>query len=184
MAQALACVSAHELGIMSAKPSSNPDPAFEAIDPWRSEHLTIRRRNLPHFDVPGATYFVTFRAKAELSPAARDLVFATICACDQRIIDLEAAVVMADHLHLIFRLIHPYQLSQALQRIKGRSAHQINQLRNSRGSVWSDESFDHIIRHAQELEEKLEYVRQNPVSRGFVECPDDYRWLVIKRITG
>jgi REP element-mobilizing transposase RayT len=169
---------------MSAKPPSNPDTAFGPIDPWRSEHLTINRRNLPHLAVPGATYFITFRAKAELSPTARDVVFANICACDQQTIDLEAAVVMADHVHLMFRLIHPYRLSQVLQRIKGRSARQINRLLRSQGSVWSDESFDHIIRRAEELEEKLEYVRQNPVSRGLVASPDGYRWLVIKRITG
>ena len=170
---------------MSARRPSNPDTGLEPIDPWKSEHLTISRRNLPHLAVPGATYFITFRAKGELSPAARGVVFATICACDQQSIDLEAAVVvMPDHVHLIFRLIHPSQMSQVLQRIKGRSARRINRLLKSQGSVWSDESFDHIIRHADELEEKLEYVRQNPLTRGLVECPDDYRWLVIKRITG
>jgi hypothetical protein len=57
-------------------------------------------------------------------------------------------------------------------------------LLKSQGSVWSDESFDHITRHAEELEERLQYVRQNPVRRGLVECPDDYKWLPIKRNTG
>jgi len=46
-----------------------------------------------------------------------------------------------------------------------------------------DESFDHVIRHA-ELEEKLEYIRQNPVKRGLVDHPDGYKWLLIKSITG
>jgi len=39
------------------------------------------------------------------------------------------------------------------------------------------------IRHAAELEEKLEYVRQNPVKRGLVDHPHGYRWLLIKSIT-
>jgi hypothetical protein len=51
------------------------------------------------------------------------------------------------------------------------------------GSSWSDERFDHIIRHAEELEEKLQYIRQNPVTGGFVDHPDDYRWLVLRSIT-
>jgi len=53
----------------------------------------------------------------------------------------------------------------------------------SEGSVWSDESFDHIIRHAEGLAEKLEYVRQNPVTRGLIDHPDRYSWLFIKSIT-
>ena len=110
-------------------------------------------------------------------------MFATIRACNQTSIDLDAAVVMPDHAHLIFRLIEPYRLSQVLQRIKGGSASQINQMLKSEGSVWSDESFDHIIRHAGELEEKLEYIRQNPVKRGLVDHPDSYRWLFTKSIT-
>jgi hypothetical protein len=52
------------------------------------------------------------------------------------------------------------------------------------GSIWSDESFDHIIRQVEELEQKLEYIRQNPVTRGIVERPDDYRWLLLRSITG
>jgi REP element-mobilizing transposase RayT len=170
---------------MNSKPASNPDTdGFEPIHPWKSQYLTVRRRNLPHLAVPGATYFITFRAKTELSPAACDVVIATIRSCNQKSIDLDAAVVMPDHAHLIFRLIKPYELSQVLQRIKGRSARQINQMFKSEGSVWSDESFDHIIRHAEELEEKLEYIKQNPVKRGLIDHPDGYRWLFIKSVTG
>jgi len=52
------------------------------------------------------------------------------------------------------------------------SARQINQMVNGAGSVWSDESFDHIIRYAAELEEKLEYIRQNLVKRAQADHPD------------
>ena len=147
---------------------------------WR-----FRRRNLPHLEAPGATYFVTFRCRsADFSAETRDLVVAAILECDQERIDLDTAVIMPDHAHLIFRLIKPYELSQILQRINGRSARRINQTFNRKGSVWSDESFDHIIRHATELEEKLEYIRQNPVKRGLVNHTDGYKWLFIKSITG
>ena len=83
---------------MSGKPPSNPDMGgFDPIDPWKSQYLTVRRRNLPHLGVRGATYFITFRSKTKLLPAARDVVFATIRACNQTSIDLDAAVVMPDH---------------------------------------------------------------------------------------
>src|SRR5215469_15963877 len=131
---------------------------FAPIEPWKSEYLSVRRRNLPHLAVPGATYFVTFRTRprVELSPRARDLVLAAIQQCDKKSINVDAAVIMPNHVHLICRLIEPYELSQVLQRIKGRSAREINRMRKSSGSVWSDESFDHLIRQAAELEEKLE----------------------------
>jgi hypothetical protein len=41
-----------------------------------------------------------------------------------------------------------------------------------------------VGRHAAELEEKLEYISQNPVKRGLTSYPDRYEWLVIKSITG
>ena len=116
---------------MGRKESSDTDPQhFQEIDPWKSEDLVEKHRNLPHLEVPGATYFVTFRccSKIELPPQACDLVLEAILACDRISIDLDAAVVMPDHAHAIFRLINTSNLSQVLQRIKGRSARRINQV--------------------------------------------------------
>jgi hypothetical protein len=100
VAQALACVLKN---FMSKPPSHIDRPMFEPIDPWKSEELTFKRRNLPHVAVPGATYFVTFRCKAtaQLSPEAKDLVIDAIQACDGQSIDLDAAVIMPDHAHAI-----------------------------------------------------------------------------------
>ena len=103
---------------------------------------------------------------------------------NHKTIDLDAAVVMPDHVHAIFRVIEPYALSRVFQQIKGRSSRQINQLLSRQGRVWLVESFDHIIRHAQELEEKIEYLRQNPGKQGLEDNPSGYRWLFVKEITG
>jgi putative transposase len=162
------------------QPATAGAGGFEPVDPWKSEYLSRRRRNLPHLAVPGATYFVTFRTRPEVELRARDrdLVIANILECDQKSIDLDAAVVMPGTMSIFLRLIAPYDLGRVLQRIKGRSARQINQMLNRAGSVWSDESFDHVIRHATELEEKLEYIRQNPVKRGLADHPDRYEWCL------
>src|SRR5437667_124358 len=42
-----------------------------------------------------------------------------------------------------------------------------------------EESFDHVLRSQDSLEEKLEYLRQNPVRRGLARRPEDYPWLWI-----
>ena len=150
----------------------------EPIDPWKSEDLTFRRRNLPHLNVPGATYFITFRSQMFLPPDARDLVIAVIRDFTRQHIDLDAAVVMPDHVHLVIRLLRKEGLSQVLHLIKGRSARQVNQLLRREGPLWMDESFDHIIRNETELEEKIEYIKQNPVKNGLATQPSEYKWLL------
>jgi REP element-mobilizing transposase RayT len=212
---------------------------FQPINPWKSRELVVRSRKLPHLEAAVATYFITFRCHAQfqLVPQARDLVMTVIQEQDPRTIDLDAAVVMADHVHAIFRVIEPYTLSRVLQRIKDHSSRQINLLLSRRGRVFSFlmrsvvgrpgrlsfprgcreesrvfalpfrdssrapatragmtegpysafpsvESVDHVIRHGQELEEKLEYIRQNPVKQGLEDSPGNYKWLFAREVTG
>ena len=171
---------------MSQKPPPLELSDFQPVDPWKSSEMVVRSRKLPHLEVPGATYLVTFRchSKFQLPPQARDLVMAVIQEQHHKTIDLEAAVVMPDHVHAIFRVIESSTLSRVFQQIKGRSSRQINQLLSRQGRVWLVESFDHIIRHARELEEKIEYIRQNPGKQGLENTPGSYRWLFVKGITG
>src|SRR5438874_1632969 len=92
---------------MNQKPPNPELPPFQPINPWKSAELIFTRRNLPHLEVPGATYFITFRCRSnrQLPPEARDLLMNTILRLDGRTIDLDAAVVMPDHAHTIFRVI-------------------------------------------------------------------------------
>ena len=85
---------------------------------------------------------------------------------------------------MIFRVIEPHTLSKVLQGIKGRSSRQINQVFSRKGRAWLVESFDHIIRHAHELEEKIEYIRQNPAKQGLEDSHHSYRCLFVKGSTG
>ena len=71
-------------------------------------------------------------------------------------------------------------LGDILHSIKSFSAKQINREMKWQGSVWLDESFDHIIRHEAEWEEKREYVRQNAVKKGLAAAPDEYKWLYLR----
>jgi hypothetical protein len=51
------------------------------------------------------------------------------------------------------------------------------------GDFWIAESFDHVIRYEAELEEKFAYVRQNPIKKGLVSRPQDYKWLIVRANT-
>ena len=95
---------------------------------------------------------------------------------------LHVAVVMPDHVHMIFTPLpveagEPFTFEEIVGGIKGASSHSINNALNRSGHVWQDESFDHVIRHQESLEAKIQYVRQNPVRRGLVKKPEDYKWL-------
>jgi hypothetical protein len=64
--------------------------------------------------------------------------------------------------------------------LKGTSARSINKVLGSCGPVWQEESFDHVLRSQASLEEKVEYLRQNPVRRGLARKPEDYPWLWVE----
>jgi len=41
---------------------------------------------------------------------------------------------------------------------------------------WQDESFDHWVRSAEELQELIDYVEGNPVKAGLVETKEQWAW--------
>ncbi len=92
---------------------------------------------------------------------------------------------MPEHVHLLLTPLcnekgWPYGLPAILKLIKGAPARSVNKLLGSSGPVWQEESFDHLLRSQESLKEKLEYIRQNPVRRGLVSRPEDYRWLWVE----
>ena len=95
---------------------------------------------------------------------------------------LHVAVVMPEHVHLLLTPMHgargwPIPLSKILQLIKGTSARSVNRLLGREGFLWQDESFDHVLRSEESFQEKVDYVRQNPVRRGLARTPEEYPWL-------
>ena len=82
--------------------------------------LTITRRHLPHWSLPGSTYYVTFRlAAGELLPEQRRIVLEHVKAGHGRFYELAAATVMPDHVHLLFKPLGGFDLSRIMKGIKG-----------------------------------------------------------------
>jgi len=142
------------------------------------------RRRMPHYQKPGRPIFVTFckLIRDPFPDAARDLILAHCLHDHGERIDLQAAVVMPDHVHLLLTPLTdvrgwPYPLPAILKSIKGVSARSVNMLLGTSGAVWQEESFEHTVRNDGSSQEKLEYIRQNPVRRGLAAKPQDYRWL-------
>jgi REP element-mobilizing transposase RayT len=149
------------------------------------------RRRLPHWQSPGEVYFVTFRTAdgRVLEPQERDIALSACRFWDGKKIELYAAVVMPDHVHL---LVQPrpeagnggasvplavVDLSEVLHSIKSFSAHEIAKRTNVNGAVWQHESYDRIVRDEAEFDEKWTYIANNAVMKNLAREPEKYLWF-------
>jgi putative transposase len=146
--------------------------------------MSFYRRNLPHLQRDGKRHFGTFvtRDRWALPAWARFVVLESILRDDPLRYNLDAAVVMPDHAHLILtpaidelrRRVVP--LFEIMKAIKGASARNINQRLECHGAIRQEESFDHVLRSAENTTAKLLYVLENPVRRGLVRTWQEYPW--------
>jgi REP element-mobilizing transposase RayT len=145
------------------------------------------RRKLPHYQKFDRPLFVTFckRNREPLSPAARSLVLEHCLKGNNRTMHLHAVVIMPEHVHLLLTPMRnaegwPFPLKDILKLVKGPAARSVNMLTGTHGALWQDESFDHVLRSNESFDEKLEYIRQNPVRRQLVAQPEEYEWLWVE----
>ena len=118
--------------------------------------LRITRRKLPHWQLEGSLYFVTFRLEhGTLTSDERQLVLDHVRSGHPGFYNLLAIVVMPDHVHMLLQPNEGMALPRIMRGVKGVSARLVNQRRGSRGQVWQDEWFDRIIRDDEEVHEKL-----------------------------
>ncbi len=145
------------------------------------------RRRLPHLQKFDCPIFVTFckRTQEPLSPAARSLILEHCLIGNNRTMHLHAVVIMPEHVHLLLTPLRnadgwPFPLKDILKLIKGPAARSVNRLTGAHGALWQDESFDHVLRSNESFDEKLEYIRQNPVRRALAARPGEYQWLWVE----
>jgi REP element-mobilizing transposase RayT len=147
------------------------------------DELCISRRRLPHWQLSGSTYFITFRLKSgNINDNEKGIVLGAIKHFHNIRYLVTATVVMPDHVHIISKHVlsestDDFSLSKILQGIKGYSAREINKARGSKGSLWQEESFDRILRDHDEYLEKWNYIRNNPVKTGLCQSPEEYPFL-------
>ena len=68
-----------------------------------------------------------------------------------------------------------------MQGLKSTTAHRINKLLHRSGPVWEEESFDHVLRSSENLDQKVDYILENPARSGLVSRPQEYPWLWCSR---
>ena len=143
------------------------------------------RRQLPHLQCDDKQHFITFCTDHRwVLPARVRSIVLECCLHDNSVkFDLRVAVVMPDHVHIIFtplvndHVMEVYSLAEIMNAIKGASAHKINQALGRRGRLWQPESFDHVLRSSENLDAKIIYVLENPVRAGLVDRRTRYPWV-------
>ncbi|MEG4938725.1 REP-associated tyrosine transposase [Microcoleus sp. F4-D5] len=147
----------------------------------RDAQLKVTYRNLPHWELEGAVYFITFNTweKLELTPAARQVVVNACKFFDRQRYQIFCLVVMPDRVHMLMQPLAKsdykfWSLSSILHSIKSYSSKQIPKVMKHIGTVWQDERHDHIVRDEREFQVFWEYIRQNPVKAGLSVTPEEY----------
>jgi len=147
------------------------------------------RRNLPHWQSPGAVYFLTWCTACgkTLTPEDRSLVIDAIRFWDGTRWAVVAAVVLPDHAHALVRPLPldpsrlvegtTHDLGEILGSVKKFSALRINLRHGRTGRLWQDEWYDRIVRDGREFWETWEYIRNNPIAAGLIDRPEEYAWL-------
>ncbi|MFP3903000.1 MAG: REP-associated tyrosine transposase [Armatimonadota bacterium] len=83
-------------------------------------------------------------------------------------------VVMPDHIHFFCRTDEDHHtLSRFIGTFKSITTRRAWNHGIS-GRIWQREFHDHLLRTAEAYQEKIEYVRRNPVRAGLCEDADDY----------
>ena len=140
-------------------------------------------RGLQRFQQSGQSHFLTFscyhRRANFSSPDTYDLL--VLCLENMRrrfALCIYGYVVMPEHVHLLVSEPEQATLAEAMHFLKLSFA---KRLRSSRGalesgSFWQKRYYDRNVRDAEEFTVKLRYLHRNPVKRGLVAEPGDWKW--------
>ena len=149
------------------------------------------------FELQGQPRFITFSCYNRLglfnNEAIKDAFVEQLRASQERhTFDLHAWVLMPEHIHLLLTPDSAVNtLSALLHDLKGRTASEVlkrwyeldapvlSRVRDKGGKAhfWlPGGGYDRNIYSAAEYEEKLHYIHGNPVKRGLVPMPEDWKW--------
>lgn len=145
------------------------------IDLWKAERDSWRsERPEPWTAKDWQEYHERFTARIERwsdrgwgacwldDPRVRQIVAEAFIFFHGERYDLEQFVIMANHVHLLVRLKENWSLQKVMHSWKSFTAHKVNELQNRSGTLWMDESFDHIVRSSKQLKRFCRYIEENP----------------------
>ncbi|MGI8602555.1 MAG: transposase [Verrucomicrobiales bacterium] len=79
-------------------------------------------------------------------------------------------VLMPDHLHAVAAFSREPGMEETIANLKRYLARIV-------GIVWQRDFFDHRLRSLAEQNEKIDYIRRNPVRQGLCQIPEEWPWI-------
>jgi putative transposase len=140
-------------------------------------------RGLQRFQQTRHSHFITFscyhRQSNFRSPETYDLFVQ--CLEDMRCrfsVLIYGYVVMPEHVHLLMSEPERGLLADALHYLKLSFAKRLRsrERRVELRSFWEKRYYDRSVRDAHEFSVKLRYLHRNPVKRGLVSDPSEWKW--------
>jgi REP element-mobilizing transposase RayT len=96
-------------------------------------------------------------------PRLRTLVMEAVLRADGVAYDVDALVVMPNHVHVLVGMKEIGSMRQQCRAWKYFSASRINRTLGRRGTFWQADSYDHVVRSPEALQRLREYIVANPV---------------------
>ncbi len=132
----------------------------------------------PHWVTSDADYFVTLCAEPRgqnhfCHPAIGTTLLDSIAFYNEKQTWFcHLAVLMPDHIHLLVAFPPDKTLSQAIGLWR-------QYLSRNHKIVWQHNFFEHRLRNEENIEQKADYILQNPVRAGLIERAQDwpYFWM-------
>jgi hypothetical protein len=132
------------------------------------------RRNLPHVQPAGATFFLTCRLAGSLPISLIEQ-----WNCERKWLAHLKQTNPAHHAQVESEHIEGtqyYSLASIMQSLKGYTALKANRLLGREGEFWAHESYDHYVRDADEWRRIVAYVLNNPVKAKYVNEWREWKW--------
>jgi len=147
-------------------------------------------RSLHRFYGDNDLHFITcscYRRQANLTPSRRDLLLKILDETRRKYrFVVHGYVVMPKHFHLLVTEPEVGDPSVVMKVIKERFTRQLNRRRNSSAQrrvfdvpaepFWQKRFYDFNVWSERKHKEKLRYMHRNPVKRGLVERPEQWKW--------
>ena len=105
-------------------------------------------------------------------PENASILAGTLKHFNQKSYKIASFVVMPNHLHVLFQPLAGTDLARIVQSWKGYSAREINKQMGTKGSLWQEDYWDHLIRNESHFFKVAEYIRENPVKARL--SPDQF----------
>ena len=99
-------------------------------------------------------------------PEVSEIVVAALRHFDGERYDIDAFVVMPNHVHVLVAPREPWDLRRIEHSWKSFTAKEINRLCGRTGALWLEEGFDHIVRSEAHRDHFRGYIAENPGKAG------------------